>query len=486
MLNITDPRFLGRSAMSNRRDFLRIGSLCGLTLPQLFAASANAGTGRSVYRNKSVVFLFLQGGPPQVETFDPKFDVAAKYRSCTGEVQTNVPGIWFGGTFPKLAQRADKVAVVRSFATGHGSHNQIPILTGNDPTGAAMGALCARGTGPLHPETAVPMHTVIIPEAVEPGLKLGSPTGTFGLPGIKSRVATAGNLGSGYRGFVRDGSEEQLANFQVKLSHDRFADRFQLLGELDGLQRRLDESGDLSGLGNLQQRAYDVLLRGVAEAFDLSQEDPKTIAKYDTSHIFDMADYHEGGKHFLYEGKKRLVDQLRWTNLLGKEMLLARRLCEAGCGFITVVDSSWDFHGRGANNPGTPVGMNTLGVQVDHAVSAFLDDLEERGMSGDVLLVITGEMGRTPVKKNWDAGTDHHGSLTPLLLAGGGLKMGQAIGKSDRISSEPATHRYGPENLLATVLHTMFDAQELRVTPELLPADVSKVILDGEPISELF
>lgn len=486
MLNLTDPRFSQGRAASNRRDFLRIGSLCGLTLPQLLAANAYGVTGRNVYKGKSVVFLFLQGGPPQVETFDPKLDVATKYRSCTGEIQTNVPGVWFGGTFPKLAQRADKVAVVRSFATGHGSHNQIPILTGDHPSGAAMGAMCARGTGPLHPESAVPMHTVVIPEAVKPGLKLGSPTGTFGLPGIKSRVATAGNLGSGYRGFVRDGSDEQLANFQVKLPHDRFADRFRLLGQLDDLQRRLDANGDLSGLGNLQQRAYDVLLRGVAEAFDLTKEDPKTIAKYDTSHIFDMSDYHEGGKHFLYQGKKRLVDQLRWSNLLGKEMLLARRLCEAGCGFVTVVDSSWDFHGGGANNPGTPVGMNTLGIQVDHAVSAFLDDLEDRGMSDQVLLVITGEMGRTPVKKNWDAGTDHHGSLTPLLLAGGGLKMGQSIGKSDRIGSSPATERYGPENLLATVLHTMFDPQELRIAPELLPADVSKTILDSKPIRELF
>ena len=130
--------------------------------------------------------------------------------------------------------------------------------------------------------------------------------------------------------------------------------------------------------------------------------------------------------------------------------------------------------------------MNTLGAQVDHAVAAFLDDLQARGMSDDVLLVITGEMGRTPIKKNADAGTDHHGSLTPLLLAGGGLKMGQAIGQSDRTGSRPASEPYGPENLLATVLHTLFDAGELRISPELLPPEVSNAILNGRPIRELF
>jgi hypothetical protein len=486
MLTLTDPRFARSQSVIGRRDFLRIGSLCGLTLSGLLAAKAQAATGKKVIKNKSVVFLFLQGGPPQIETFDPKIGIPENNRSCTGEIQTNLPGVWFGGTFPKLAQRADRVAVVRSFASGDGSHNQIPILTGSHPSGATMGALCARGTGAFNTRTGVPMHTVIIPEAVQPDLKLGQPTGTFGLPGIESRVAGAGGLGSAYKAFVRNGNPQQLDNFCLKLPHDRFGDRFQLLGQLDNLQRRMDQAQDLDGVVQLQRQAYDILLRGVANAFDLSKEDPKTIARYDTSHIFDMADYHEAGKHFLFDGKKKLVDQARWTNLLGKEMLLARRLCEAGCGFVTVVDSSWDFHGGGANNPGTPVGMKTLGAQVDHAVAAFLDDLQERGLSDQVLLVITGEMGRTPIKNNKDGGTGHHGALTPLLLAGGGLKMGQVVGRSDRTGGRPASEPYGPKNLLATVLHTLFDASETRISPELLPAEIAKQIVDGQPIKELF
>ncbi len=489
MLTLTDPRFARRRSALGRRDFLRLGSLCGLSLPALLAAQTKAAAPKNAYRNKSVVFLFLQGGPPQIETFDPKLNVPDDIRSCTGEIQTNVPGVWFGGTFPKLAQRADKLAVVRSFASGQGGHNQIPILTGNHASQAAMGAMVARGTGAFNMQTGVPMHTVIIPEAVQPDLKLGQPTGTFGLPGIESRVAGAGALGNVYRGFVRNGSPEQLGNFCLKLPHDHFVDRFQLLGQLDGLRRQLDQTGELDGVSEIERQAYDLLLRGVSDAFDLSKEDPKTIARYDTSHLFNMADYHEGGKYFLYEGQKgtkKLVDQLRWTNLLGKELLLARRLCEAGCSFVTVVDSSWDFHGGGANNPGTPVGMNTLGAQVDHAVAAFLDDLEERGLSDEVLLVVTGEMGRTPKKTAEDGGTNHHGSLTPLLVAGGGLKMGQAIGRSDQTGARPDTTPYGPENLLATILHTLFDAGEIRITPDLVPTEVAATLLNNQPIAELF
>jgi hypothetical protein len=486
MLTITDRRFAQGPSLLGRRDFLRIGSLCGLSLPGLLATRSQAAMDRNLFRNKSVVFLFLQGGPPQIETFDPKIDVADDNRSCTGEIRTKLPGVWFGGTLPQLAQRADRVAVVRSFATNDGSHNHIPILTGRHPSGATMGAMCALGAGAFDPRTGVPMNTVIVPEAVQPDLKLGSPTATFGLPRIEKQVAAAGSLGNVYKGFVRNGNPEQLGNFSLKLPRDRFIDRFQLLGKLDGLKRHLDRTGEVNGMSQVERQAYDLLLRGVSDAFDLSREDPKTIAKYDTSHLFNMADYHEGGKHFLFNGKKKLVDQARWTNLLGKEMLLARRLCEAGCGFVTVVDSSWDFHGGGANNPGTVVGMNTLGAQMDHAVAAFLDDVHERGLSDQILLVITGEMGRSPIKKTRDAGTDHHGALTPLLLAGGGLKMGQVIGQSDRTGSRPDSEPYGPENLLATVLHTMFDAGELRVSPDLLPPEVSKTILNGRPIKELF
>ena len=142
MLTLTDRRFSNRSSGLGRRDFLRIGSLGGLSLSGLLATKAEAAKGRPLYNGKSVVFLFLQGGPPQIETFDPKVDVPDNIRSCTGEIQTRLPGVWFGGTFPKLAQRADRLAIVRSFASGHASHNQIPILSGNHPTGMPLPVGC--------------------------------------------------------------------------------------------------------------------------------------------------------------------------------------------------------------------------------------------------------------------------------------------------------------------------------------------------------
>src|SRR5262249_18900777 len=147
---------------------------------------------------------------------------------------------------------------------------------------------------------------------------------------------------------------------------------------------------DFSGIGAFQNQAYDVLLRGIADAFDLSQEDPRTIQKYDTSGLVNPSEIHKGGRNFWNNFS-------RATNLLGKQMLLARRLCEAGCGFVTVIDQCWDFHNDG-NNPPVGIGMNTLGPQLDHAVAAFLDDVADRGLSDDILLVITAEMGRTPRK----------------------------------------------------------------------------------------
>ena len=148
------------------------------------------------------------------------------------------------------------------------------------------------------------------------------------------------------------------------------------------------------------QQAYDVLLRGISDAFDLSKEDPRTVDRYETGHLFRMEDWHQGGRYY-----KGLRNQSRWTNLLGKQMLLARRLCETGCGFVTVLDGTWDFHGD-ENNPPTTVGMQALGPQADHTIATFLEDVAQRGLSEKILLIVTSEMGRTPKK-------DHNGGIGP-------------------------------------------------------------------------
>lgn len=465
----------------HRREFLRVGSLAfgGLSLPGLLAARAKAATARQVFQDKSVVLLFLVGGPPQIETFDPKRDVPENNRSCTGEVQTKLAGVSFGGTFPKMASLADRLAIVRSFGSGDGGHNQLPVITGNNRLKAPMGALVARALGTMNPRTGVPTSNVLVPESIQPDLKLDNPTGPFTYDYVLKNYVPAGGVGSSYEAFLPAGGATLLNNLQMRLPREQFDDRRRLLGDLDNLKRRLDRTRDVQSLDGFQQQAYDVLLKGVANAFDLSKEDPKTVAKYDTSHLFRMEDYHKGGKHY-----HNLRNQSRVSNLLGKQLLLARRLCEAGAGFVTVLDSCWDFHADG-NNPGVPAGMAFLGPQLDHAVAAFLEDVHERGLSDKILLVITGEMGRSPTKGK-NGGTGHHADLTPLVLAGGGLKMGQVIGASDRQGRKPASKPYRPQHLLTTVLHTLFNASELRITPSALPGAVAELVNNGEPIAELF
>jgi uncharacterized protein (DUF1501 family) len=181
----------------------------------------------------------------------------------------------------------------------------------------------------------------------------------------------------------------------------------------------------------------------------------------------------------------------KWTNYkmyvdnvktLGKLLLLARRLCEAGCGFVTVTTNFvWDNHAD-ANNTGVVEGMRYCGVPLDHAVSAFLEDVEERGLSDKILLVCCGEMGRTP-RLNKNGGRDHWGGLAPLLLAGGRLKMGQVIGQSTRDAGEPAGEPVRISNLVSTIMQTLFDVGELRVTRGV-PAEVLRAAA-AEPISGL-
>ena len=213
-----------------------------------------------------------------------------------------------------------------------------------------------------------------------------------------------------------------------------------------------------------------MIANGAASAFDLSKEDPKTIDRYDTSHFFTNEEVQKWG------------DMRRSSNLLGRQMLMARRLCEAGCGFVTVSDCGWDMHSNG-NSPKNLGGMKWLGSQVDHAVAAFIRDVEERGLSDDILLVVTGEMGRTP-RINGNGGRDHYGELTPLLLSGGGLKMGQVIGQSDRTASRPATEPFDPSHLFATIMHTLFDVGELRLV-QSVPRDILQIINRDEPITGL-
>jgi hypothetical protein len=449
-----------------RREFLRIGGLGllgGLALPDLLQARAASG-GRLV-KDKSVVLLFLQGGPSHIEFFDPKMTAPAEFRSITGEVKTVLPGITFGGTFTRLARMADRLAVVRSYASGNADHTYLRVTSGGNSLKAAMGPLYARVAGTVHPRTGMPTNILVLPEAVQPGLKLGGNFETGALPTLTS----PGDLGPTFGAFEPGGGGQLKRNMKLTISQGRFDDRRHLLTQLDRLRREVDARGEIESADRFRQQAYDVITRGIVKAFDLSQEDPRTLARYDTSSLFRAADI------------QKWYDMKRSSNLLGKQLLLARRLCEAGCGFVTVSDCGWDMHANG-NSPKNMTGIFPLTRQVDHAVAAFVEDMHQRGLSEKILLVITGEMGRSP-RRNSGGGRDHYPNLTTLAFAGGGLKMGQVIGKSDRTAANPSSERYTPGHLLAMVMQTLLETGEVRLRSDL--GRVAQVVTSGEPIPGL-
>jgi hypothetical protein len=452
----------------SRREFLKIGGLGflgGLTLPQLLQSRASAAASGRVVKDKSVVLLFLSGGPSHIEFFDPKMDAPAEIRSITGETQTTLPGITFGGSFTQLARMTDKLTIVRSYASGRGDHTYLLPAGGDNPMRATTGAIYARVAGTNHPQTGMPNNVLILPEAVERGLRLQGNFETGALP----TLTAPGDLGVSYRAFDPSGSSEIQRNMEMRIPPERLDDRRYLLDAFDTMRHDIDNRGVMAGADRFQQQAFDVISRGVAQAFDLSREDPRVVARYDTS------------KFFTNEYVQSYYDMRRASNLLGKQMLLARRLCEAGCGFVTVSDCGWDMHANN-NSPRNMAALPLMAGQVDHAVAAFLEDLEARGLSDKILLVVTGEMGRTP-RKNNNGGRDHWGNLTTLLLAGGGLRMGQVIGRSDSQAGSPATERFGPSHLMSTIMHTLLDIGEVRVQRDL--GRVANVISDGTPIAGL-
>jgi hypothetical protein len=449
-----------------RRDFVRAGILGigALALPQLLATRAAAkAAGKTYVRDRSIVLLFLGGGASHIETFNPNLDAPAPFSSMTGEVKTKVPGLTLGGTFPQLAEHAQNLAVVRSFSHDNGNHPKaiIHVLSGGtDPTGdqklgQSMGAAYARIRGANHEASGLPTYCLLTSDEVDGQYR-----------NEKSRITAGswpGPLGLAYAPFDPSGGGQLLKNLSLGVPADRLDDRKSLLAKLDTVKRSIDASGNLEGLDRFERQALEMIVRGAGEAFDLKQEDRRTFEKYDTSK------FRVGKKEFQ-------------PSALGKQLLLARRLVEAGCGFVTVQNSGWDMHADG-NNPGVGAGMEMLGRPLDRAVSAFLADLDSRGLFDKVLLVITGDFGRTPTI-NARGGRDHYPKLCTLAFAGGGLARGQVIGQSTARNDAPASAPYGPANLHATLLHAQFDAGLLRLDPAV-PRDLAR-LAEAPPIAELF
>ena len=439
-----------------RREFLRVGGLAlgGLSLGSLLQARALAGEG--VLRPKSVVFCFMHGGPSQTETFDPKLEAPVGIASTTGEVSTKLPGITFGGTFPKLASLADRLSIVRSFQTGDGNHDIKPIV-GRATGGANLGSLYARVAGPSRP-SGMPSNVALYPQSVDDTTH----------PAIKQfgDFESTGPLGSSYAPFAPSAGGTMQENLKLQIAPERLDDRRTLLTELDRVRREMDGRGLWSSMDAIREQAYTAMLGGIAEAFDLTKEDAATIARYDTAPIVRPSQIDRKWNNY-----DHYVDNAK---SLGKLMLLARRLCERGCGFVTVTTSFvWDMHSD-VNNAPVEEGMRYMGYPFDHAISAFIEDVHNRGLQNDILLVCCGEMGRTP-KINDRGGRDHWGGLAPLLLSGGGLPMGHVVGQSTRDAGQPLTSPITIENLVSTVLGTLMDPGLLRLQPGI-PSEILRAI----------
>jgi Protein of unknown function (DUF1501) len=452
----------------DRRSFLRVGGLAlgGLTLPQLLSAKLQAAEHRLPIRDKSVVFVFMHGGPSQIETFDPKMTAPPGVCSVNGEVATSIPGVTYGYAFPRLAALADRTSIVRSFLTGNGNHDIKPIVC-KETAGANLGSLYARVAGANRPGTGMPTNVALYPRAVDEST----------MPAIKQfgEFESAGALGAAYAPFAPSGGSEARENMKLDLPLDRLDDRRRLLAGLDRIKRSMDVEGALTGVDSIREQAFDTLLGGVADAFDISQEDPDTIRRYDTAPLVRPEDIDPK-----WNNHERYADN---GKSLGKLMLLARRLCERGCGFVTVTTNFvWDMHSD-QNNAGVEEGMRYMGLPFDYAVSAFIEDVHARGLSDDILLVCCGEMGRTP-KINKRGGRDHWGGLSPLLISGGGLKMGQVIGQSTRDASQPLSEPITIAHLVATILHTLLDIGEVRLLPGM-SQDVVRSATSAEVIPGL-
>lgn len=440
----------------SRRELLRIG---GLGFGGLLSANplfAGVESPQNYLRDKAVVMLFLGGGPSLIETFNPNMDAPSPYHSVTGEVKTTIPGVTFGGTFPQLAQHADKMVIVRSFHHNDSNHSRaVPyVLSGGGVFPGGMGAVYARLGGTNHPQTGMPSTAL----ATAPDI------GRFKNP--RKRIIDGSqpkSLGSAYVPFNPDGDGPVRDNLRLNIPVDRLDDRRSLLAAFDKV-KRLAESNESAGISRLRQQAFNVILGTASEALDLSKEPASLVEQYETS---------------MFRVGEKPEDVRDCT--LGKQLLLTRRLIEAGCGFVTVQNSGWDMHGGSGNNyMSLAAGMEMLGRPVDKAVSAFLEDLQQRGLLDKVLLVITGEFGRTP-RINKNGGRDHWANLSTLALAGGGLQGGQVIGQAARNNGTPASDPVGVENLMATIMHTLFDVGQLRVARGV-PRDLLTPIEAHQPI----
>jgi hypothetical protein len=412
----------------SRRDFLQIGAFgAGLTLADILQARTHAAANATqpLRSQKAAIMIYLPGGPSHLDMYDLKPEAPAEFRGEFKPIKTNVSGVEICEHFPLQAKMWDKLACIRSIVSVD-EHSDSLVMTG-------------------YPDRV--NRTADHPSFGSVVSKLRSSTNGAVPPFVSlrgmSRGTEPGYLGIAHRPFTPGGPGNANLRLANGVNPDRLTERKELLDAFDDTRRELDVSGTMAGMDAYTVKALEMVTAGVVrQALDINKEDPKTLERY------------KGVEQFL----------------------TARRLVEAGVGCVTLSIGGWDTHG---NN------FQTLKRQlpnVDRGVANLIQDLHDRGMAEDVITVMWGEFGRTP-KINGNAGRDHWAPVMGALIAGGGLKMGQAIGsttaKGERPKDRPCT--------VPMVLSTIY--RQLGIDPaQTFPNGSGRpmyILDEREPIKEL-
>lgn len=414
MLNIFDGaanRFCNRVS---RRNFIKVGALGfgGLTLPQLLRAEQQSGTGKS---HKSIIMIYLPGGPPHQDMYDLKMDAPSEIRGEFSPISTNVPDIKICEHLPRLASLADKSIFVNSLVGSIGQHASFQCMTGhsdrNQPAGGwpEIGSALSRLKG--DPRATAPAYVNLSPKMQHTPYNFGK--NSF--------------LGTSHTPFNPNG--EMKGDMTLNgITLDRLQDRKQLLTSFDQFRRDADNSGSMEGLDAFNEQAFGVLSSGrLVEALDVSQEDPAVRERY---------------------GKGTSRKQGDAAPRLNEQFLLARRLVEAGARMVTLSYSFWDWHGSNFKR------AKENFPDFDQAITALIEDLHQRGLAEDTTVIAWGEFGRTP-KINNNSGRDHWPRVCNALLACGGMKTGQVIGTTDRLGGEADDRPVHFQEVFATLYHNM-------------------------------
>jgi hypothetical protein len=409
----------------SRRSFLKIGAFgAGLTLADMLRLRALGGE-TTTTRPKSAIMIYLPGGPSHMDMYDLKPEAPKEFRGEFNPIDTNVSGIQICEHMPLQAKMFDKLAIVRSVVSV-GEHSDSLVMTGySEQVNRVAG----------HPSFGAVVS------------KLRSDANSSVPPFVSlrgmSRGSEPGFLGVAHRPFSPNGPGLQNLKPATGVDEGRMEQRKDLLEAFDDVRRDIDATGTMSGLDTFTARAFDMVASGtVRKALDLKNEDAPTRERY------------KGVEQFL----------------------TARRLVEAGVGCVTLSIGGWDTHGQNFQT------LKRQLPQVDRGVANLIQDLHDRGLQNDVVTIMWGEFGRTP-KINNNAGRDHWPQVMSALIAGGGLKMGQAVGASTARGETPKDRPYNASRVLATVYQAVgIDPAKTFTNGSGRPVHILE---DREPVSEL-